>query len=167
MDPSTSSMLSGSGLLAVSGSSIVRAEPNRGQRPHRTMGAWGLIPLRRYIMGARTPPVRAHIEPIPIPFCLKNTMTRQGPGYRCLLWISTWSLSTLCNLCYKVLNKFWLNLLSVWSWVMWIIRQDVVYIHWRLQGQHDDLLEKKKDSYLRNYVCMYLLSAHRKYRIKI
>lgn len=70
LNPSTSSMVSGRGLLAVSGSSRVRTEPSRGHRPHSTMGACGLILLRKYIIGARTPPVRAHMEPMPIPFCL-------------------------------------------------------------------------------------------------
>lgn len=74
LDPSTSSMVSGRDLLAVSGSSRVRTAPSRGQRPHRTMGACGLMLLRRYSMGARTPPVRAHMEPIPIPFCLWVTV---------------------------------------------------------------------------------------------
>lgn len=69
--PSTSSIVSGRGLLAVSGSSRVRPAPSSGQRPLRTMGAWGLMFLRRYIMGAKTPPVRAHMDPIPIPFCLQ------------------------------------------------------------------------------------------------
>lgn len=73
LDPSTSSMVSGRDLLAVSGSSRVRTAPSRGQRPHRTMGACGLMLLRRYSMGARTPPVRAHMEPIPIPFCLSDS----------------------------------------------------------------------------------------------
>lgn len=78
LDPSTSSMVSGSGLLAVSGSSRVRAEPSRGQRPHRTMGAWGLMLRKRCIMGASTPPVRAHMEPIPIPFCLRGDGGSEG-----------------------------------------------------------------------------------------
>lgn len=75
--PSTSSTVSGRCLLAVSGSKRVRAEPSRGHRPQSTMGASGLTPRRKCSMGARTPPIRAHMEPMPIPFCLRSKRCRE------------------------------------------------------------------------------------------
>lgn len=88
---STSSIVSGRGLWAVSGRNIVRAAPMSGHRPNTTMGAWWLMFLMREMMGAITPPARAHIEPIPMPFCLRKRKT-----CFCISHLK-WTMGSLCK----------------------------------------------------------------------
>lgn len=63
-------MVSGSGLLAVSGRPKARAAPSRGAKPNITVDTAELLSPSRFIMGAKTPPIRANMEDTPIPVCL-------------------------------------------------------------------------------------------------
>lgn len=63
-------MVSGSGLLVVSGRPSARAAPIRGAKPNMTVDTAKLLSPRKFTIGAKTPPIRAHMEDTPIPVCL-------------------------------------------------------------------------------------------------
>lgn len=63
-------MVSGSGLLAVSGRRKASAAPSKGAKPNIPVDTAELLSPSRLIIGAKTPPIRANIEETPIPVCL-------------------------------------------------------------------------------------------------
>lgn len=63
-------MVSGSGLLAVSGRPNARTAPSRGEKPNITVDTAEFVSPSRFIIGAKTPPILANMEATPIPVCL-------------------------------------------------------------------------------------------------